>query len=153
MKLEFHFLKNRSIFQRWLLSYFSILVIPLIISNIVFINTENIVQQEVKRANTALLKQMQQTVDARIQEIGTLSFQIGMSPNLIKFLNTQSSQYANDPLSKFSILPNFLLVYLIILGDKFFDGWLRYRQRRRTSLKRIRFQSQPQSEVHWGMAT
>jgi len=63
LKLRSFLPKNRSLFYRWLLSYISILLIPVIISGFVSVFSEKVMRDETNRANAAMLKQVRQTMD------------------------------------------------------------------------------------------
>ena len=74
--------KNKSILKSWLLSYFSILLIPILISSIVYIKSSDIIKQEITETNAILLKQVQQVVDNKLMDIERLSFQISWNSKL-----------------------------------------------------------------------
>lgn len=88
-------LKRKSVFFSWLISYISILLIPMVISSIVYIESSKIVEKEINQANQALLKQTKQAVDADIADIEKLSLQIAFNPRV------QALLYANPPLASY----------------------------------------------------
>ncbi len=66
----------RNLILSWLLSYVLILCIPITISLAFYQNAYSVIKGEIMRANVGLLKQVQQDVDGRLQEIRQLSTQL-----------------------------------------------------------------------------
>lgn len=73
----FHF--RKSVVFIWLISYISILVIPLIISGFIYYAAERIVANQINATNTALLRQLKQLMDSRLEDISRLSHQIALN--------------------------------------------------------------------------
>lgn len=73
---------RQGLFTRWMSSYAFILAIPLVTSMLVYFQSGNIIRNEINRANIALLKQVQQAMDSRLQETERLGMQIAMHPQL-----------------------------------------------------------------------
>ncbi len=71
-----------TVYISWLVSYISILLIPVIISGVVYLMSINIVSSEFTRANTALLTQVQQAIDTRLRNIERLSLEIFWNPKV-----------------------------------------------------------------------
>lgn len=89
-------LQRRSIVFSWLVSYFFILLIPVLISGVIYIKTADIIENEVNRANNILLQQVQQVIDMRIRELDKLSTLIEWNENLQLFLNIKGVMEASD---------------------------------------------------------
>lgn len=82
--------KNRSsVVFSWLASYMSILLIPIIISGIVYSQSVDIVQKQVIGINDAMIRQLQQMVDNQVQNMDKISLQIAVNANLANLLNAQ----------------------------------------------------------------
>jgi len=73
---------SASIFTSWLISYLTILLIPVIISGFVYYNTSNIIKNEITRANTAILRQVVQVIDGGMQEIWNLCLQLAFNDKI-----------------------------------------------------------------------
>lgn len=80
-KLRQVFLKG-SILKVWIGSNIFILIIPLIISIIVYLESFHIIQNAVNQYNAVLLNQVQHEIDRRISEIEQLSIQVNLSDNI-----------------------------------------------------------------------
>jgi len=91
MSLKNLFLKRKSIFFSWLLSYISILLIPVIASGIVYIQSNRIIESEINRGNEALLKLIQQDIDNKMKEVEDLSLQVAFNPKIEGILNVKGS--------------------------------------------------------------
>lgn len=74
--------RNKSIMRSWLFSYISILLIPILISSIVYLKSSDIIKQEITETNAILLRQVQQVVDNKLADIERLSFQIAWNSKL-----------------------------------------------------------------------
>lgn len=74
--------KLNSIFFSWLISYGSVLLVPLIISSVVYLESARVFRREVNRVNSAMLKQVQQAVDSRLDEIRSISLQTLANPDV-----------------------------------------------------------------------
>lgn len=59
---------SKSVAYKWIVSYAVIMLIPLIVSAIIYLQTKQIVEYEIERAGHAMLKQMQNTVDSEIDQ-------------------------------------------------------------------------------------
>jgi YesN/AraC family two-component response regulator len=86
-------LKNPGTFFSWLISYFAIIAVCITFSAVVYLQADYIVGDEINRANTTLIKQVQHSIDSRLQDIKTLSYQISTDANL------QSMLYIKEPLT------------------------------------------------------
>lgn len=83
-----HFNRN-SVFFSWVLSYISILLIPLVISSIVYVQSTHIIENEINRANKAILRQTQQAIDGHLQDVQKLALQIAFNPRVQGFMYTR----------------------------------------------------------------
>ncbi|MDF2922275.1 MAG: hypothetical protein K0R57_1189 [Paenibacillaceae bacterium] len=83
--------KRRSVVFSWLVSYLSILLIPIIMSAIVYVQSVRIVQNQVVSINDAMIRQLQQLVDGQVQNLDKISLQIATNSKLAYLINTQAA--------------------------------------------------------------
>ncbi len=80
-------LKEHRVFLRFLLSYLVVLVLPIaIISGAIQGRILAELEQEVRRSNQVLLRQVSQVMDLRIRELALLAGQISLNPRVRDFL-------------------------------------------------------------------
>lgn len=77
----------RSVRVSWIISYSVILLIPVVISVTILMHSRQILANEVSRSNEALLKQVQQVIDAQISDIMRMGTQLSVDGRLITFMN------------------------------------------------------------------
>ncbi|OBZ12682.1 helix-turn-helix domain-containing protein [Bacillus sp. FJAT-26390] len=82
--------RTRSIIITWLISYISVLLVPIIISGIIYAATWHVVASEVNRANESLLNQMEQAIDSNLLDIERLSTEMTLSNRLAGFLDVEA---------------------------------------------------------------
>ncbi|MFD0959685.1 helix-turn-helix domain-containing protein [Paenibacillus chungangensis] len=88
-------MEGRSIFVKWLLSYLLILLIPISVSVVVMTQAEKIVDNEVKRTNSALIEQTRQVADAQLKDWAVLHQLLVLDSKVNGFLG------ATNPLTEF----------------------------------------------------
>lgn len=88
-------------------SYIIVLVIPLAMTAAVYIKSEKVVQEKISDSNFAMLRQIQNTVDARINEIDKLSNQILVNRNTAKIMYTNGILNANKRLAMVDMIKDF----------------------------------------------
>lgn len=81
-----HLRFSKSIAFKWIISYSVIMLIPLIVSAIIYLQTKQIVEYEIERAGNAMLKQMQNTVDSEINQAEKLAMQLSIHNDVNKYL-------------------------------------------------------------------
>jgi AraC-like DNA-binding protein len=81
--------RQRSIAATWLVSYFTVLLIPMLISSAVYVQSARIVEREINLNNESLLLQMQQELDAQLRMVETLGLQIALNERLIGLANVR----------------------------------------------------------------
>ena len=77
---------SKSVAFKWIVSYSVIMLIPLIVSAIIYLQTKQIVEYEIERAGNAMLKQMQNTVDSEINQAEKLAMQLSIHNDVNKFV-------------------------------------------------------------------
>jgi AraC-like DNA-binding protein len=79
--------KNRSVLLSWLISYLSVLLVPILISSVIYVESARIVEREINQANVNLLQQLQQVLDNQLEDIEKLSIQLAWNTRLIGLMN------------------------------------------------------------------
>ena len=70
MSMIIKYLKEkRRLFFSWLYSYLLIILISLLISSVAYIQSINVIKTEIDESYLAMLKQLRQTVDAKLSDI------------------------------------------------------------------------------------
>jgi len=80
-------IKNKSLFYRWLLSYFSILLIPLIISGVISVLSVRILTRETTIAVDNMLRQTQRQVDGKVRSMQEVARQISLNADTIHVMS------------------------------------------------------------------
>lgn len=80
---------QKSVVFSWLISYLSILLIPLLLSGFVYSQSVRIIQSQVSGINEAMIRQLQQSVDVQAQNLEKISLQIAMNPKMVQFIAGQ----------------------------------------------------------------
>ncbi|CAN7396564.1 helix-turn-helix domain-containing protein [Paenibacillus sp. LjRoot153] len=87
---------KRSVMFTWFTSYISVLLVPIIISGILYAASWHVVESEVNRANTNALKQMELAIDNSLGGIERLSLEISLNKQVNAFINTSLPLSDND---------------------------------------------------------
>lgn len=90
--LNFRYLwqKRKSVMVTWLISYSVILIIPIIISLIIYSQASETLKSEILRANDSMLKKMRYTIDNQIDLMKRLNMEMSWNSQL------QSLMYGNN---------------------------------------------------------
>ncbi|OXM85747.1 helix-turn-helix domain-containing protein [Paenibacillus rigui] len=87
---------THSIVFNWLISYISVLLVPIVVSAFIYTATWHVVESEVNRANESLLRQMEQAIDGNLSGIERLSVEMALSKRLAGFIGTAKPLTDND---------------------------------------------------------
>jgi len=79
--------RSHSIIFAWLLSYVSVMLIPVFFSAIIYVKSIDALEKETYRANESLLMQVQQTVDARMVDLDQLLYEIALNNRVGSLIN------------------------------------------------------------------
>lgn len=116
---------RRSVIFKWLLSYISILIVPLLVSGLVYMGYSRALRSEINDVNAALLRQVKSDVDARLSDTETLSVQIGWNPRLKSLIADRSENYPADAYNLimrdfkvYRMSNSFIENFYILLKDK-----------------------------------
>jgi two-component system, response regulator YesN len=67
---------NRSVLLTWLLSYLAVLLLPVLMSVIVYVQSSKMLADEIHLANDSLLKQLREMMDKQFQTVDRLNFEL-----------------------------------------------------------------------------
>ncbi|MGO4698543.1 helix-turn-helix domain-containing protein [Paenibacillus sp. 2TAB26] len=81
---------KRKVYKFWLYSYLFVLFIPILITLIVLLQSQEMLVKEVRRANDTLLDQVRQLVDNQITDIRRLGTQLSFDPKVMTYLNRET---------------------------------------------------------------
>ncbi|SDE40967.1 Helix-turn-helix domain-containing protein [Paenibacillus sp. UNCCL117] len=100
LRFRFRFLwqKRKSIIFTWLISYSAVLVIPMMMSMIIYSQSSEALKSEIQRANDSLLKQVRYSIDTQIDLMKRLNMEISWNAKL------QSLMYSTKPESEAQFL-------------------------------------------------
>lgn len=85
----------RSIVLTWLFSYLAVLLLPVMISIIVYLESSATLEEEIHEANHSLLKQVREVMDNYFLSMERLNFEITWNLQVQELLN--SNKYASSP--------------------------------------------------------
>jgi len=111
--------KNRSVFLTWMLSYVSVLLVPILISGVIYGATLNVVKAEINRANQSILLQMEQAIDSQFKGIESLSLEVSLNRRIAAFISADTNLSDSDHYDIYQIA-NDLRVYEI--ANDFLEG-------------------------------
>ncbi|WP_028550128.1 helix-turn-helix domain-containing protein [Paenibacillus sp. UNC451MF] len=94
---------SRSVMTTWLISYISVLLVPIIISVIIYIATLRIVENEVNRSNELLLTQIEQAIDSKLKSLEQLTLEIAYNKKVTSFINVSAPLTDEDHFQLFGI--------------------------------------------------
>lgn len=101
----------------WLISYVSVLLVPILISGIIYTATWHVIESEVNRANESVLKQIEQAIDSNLAGIERLSVEMALSKRLAGFMTVtkplKDEQYYDvveivDDLRKYKVANDYI---------------------------------------------
>ncbi|GGG86062.1 helix-turn-helix domain-containing protein [Paenibacillus radicis (ex Gao et al. 2016)] len=80
--------KRKSIVFTWLISYSAVLIVPIIISLIIYSQSSMALKSEIHRANDSLLKQVRYTIDNQIDLMKRLNMELTWNSKLQSLINS-----------------------------------------------------------------
>lgn len=119
-------IKERSVFFSWLISYFIILFVPILISITIYNESEKIIHNEINRANAAILRQVQQSIDSGMADVERIAmditlndrFRAVMYPKYIdSFYRYQLLEIISKELKSYNIANDFIELFYIYLKN------------------------------------
>ncbi|MEK3660124.1 AraC family transcriptional regulator [Paenibacillus sp. FSL F4-0236] len=103
----------------WMLSYVSVLLVPILISGVIYGATLNVVKAEINRANQSILLQMEQAIDSQFKGIENLSLEVSLNRRIAAFISADTNLSDSDHYDVYQIA-NDLRVYEI--ANDFLEG-------------------------------
>ncbi|WP_282937210.1 helix-turn-helix domain-containing protein [Paenibacillus sp. RC67] len=88
--------RRRSVVLTWLLSYMAVLLLPVLISIIVYQSSSKTLESEIHQANDALLKQVREIMDNQFQSMERLSFEMTWNVKVQDLLYSNKYRFPND---------------------------------------------------------
>ncbi|MFB5674097.1 AraC family transcriptional regulator [Paenibacillus terreus] len=83
---------SRSVAFKWIVSYAVIMLIPLFVSAIIYMQTKDIVEYEIQRAGSAMLKQVQYMMDSEVNQAEKLASQLSIYNEVNRYLNLSANE-------------------------------------------------------------
>lgn len=119
--MEITFLKKlwtnrRSVYHSMIISYLSILLIPVLISMIIYNNAADIVEDEINHNNELMLSQLQHSFDSRLLDVERVVKEIAFNPEVNGIIN---SQVSIDATYRYKIVGLFEECKIYKLGNEF----------------------------------
>lgn len=84
--------QRESVFLKLLLSFFVVLLLPIVVGTVIYIGMEKGMVENAKRFNLALLEQVRESVDHQMTELNQMTSQVAFNPKLINELNAGSDE-------------------------------------------------------------
>lgn len=88
-------INSKSVLLTWLLSYVVVLLFPVMMSVIVYVQSGRMLENEIHEANDSLLQQFREAMDSQFENMKRLSFELSWNVKVRQLL--YSNKYLNDP--------------------------------------------------------
>lgn len=123
LNMRYLWQKRKSVVVTWLISYSAVLIIPIIISLIIYSQASHALTSEIHRANDSLLKQMRYTIDNQVDLMKRLNMEITWNTQLQSLMYTGGSA-KEAPFTAYQLAKEFRL-YKTSYGsiDEFYVYW------------------------------
>lgn len=79
--------RKRTFLVSFLLPYLFILCLPVLIGWVIYFNSLGLITGEIKRADDAILRQVQQSIDSRLRDVEQLTAGIGIDSRVVSLMN------------------------------------------------------------------
>jgi two-component system response regulator YesN len=111
MRSKFH-INRRSVLLTWLLSYLAVLLLPVIMSVIVYIRSSETLENEINLANESMLKQVREVMDNQFESMERLNFELTWNVRIKQLLESDKYRiYPNEYLYDLHQITQDLLLY------------------------------------------
>lgn len=97
-------MKKNTIMKGWLLSYVTILLIPIIVGVLTYVEATKVLSNEINRSNQSLLTQIQSGVDSRLAELDKFSVDLAINKKLETLVNAKSPLSDNERYTMFELM-------------------------------------------------
>jgi two-component system, response regulator YesN len=81
---------GKSVLRSWLVSYAILALMPVVVSAVVYVQTLDVVQGEINRANSEVLKQVVMAIDNRLQDVRSLAVSVAFNQTLNILIHDES---------------------------------------------------------------
>jgi AraC-like DNA-binding protein len=82
-------IRKKSTLIYWVLSYLTIVFISITISTVVYLQSYNIITSEINRANEAILRQVRQNLDSRMNDIEKICVEFSLNDKITGLINSR----------------------------------------------------------------
>jgi two-component system response regulator YesN len=107
-------INRRSVLLTWLLSYLAVLLLPVVMSVIVYTQSSKALENEINQANQSLLKQVREVMDNQFAAMERLNFELTWNVRMQQLLYSDKYQlYPNEFLYDLHQITQDLLLYRI----------------------------------------
>jgi AraC-like DNA-binding protein len=120
-------IKKKSIIISWLISYVSILLIPIIISGLMYSETRKTVEDQINSSNKFALKRIQQHIDGLLGDIDRVSTEICFSTSIREVLDNMDTDEESFRYGLFKIRQQIKLYALV--NSKFDDIFIYFKDK------------------------
>jgi two-component system response regulator YesN len=105
-------INRRSVLLTWLLSYLAVLLLPVVMSVIVYTQSSKALENEINQANQSLLKQVREVMDNQFASMEQLNFELTWNVRIQQLLYSDKYQlYPNEFLYDLHQITQDLLLY------------------------------------------
>lgn len=91
MNFKYLWEKRKSIIVTWLVSYSAVLVVPMVVSLLVYMQSSQALKSEIHRANDSMLRQVRYTIDTQIDLMKRLNMEITWNTKLQDLMYSSKS--------------------------------------------------------------
>ncbi|MDF2926723.1 MAG: hypothetical protein K0R57_5637 [Paenibacillaceae bacterium] len=99
--------KMSEVRSRWLKSYAIVLLIPIVMMSATYFQSRQVIREEIDKANSALLLQLQQELDNYIDFVGRLTEVVSLNDNVAALIRNQGELGIPERLSMVKALADF----------------------------------------------
>ncbi|HZG84013.1 helix-turn-helix domain-containing protein [Paenibacillus sp.] len=78
---------SRSVLLTWAISYAAVLLLPTVLSAVVYIQSSKMLVDEIHAANDSLLKQLREMIDKQIEAVDRLNFELSWNPKVRELID------------------------------------------------------------------
>ncbi|WP_168120071.1 helix-turn-helix domain-containing protein [Paenibacillus sp. HB172176] len=99
--------RNKSVALKWFISYLIVLVIPILFALYLYHDSEKIVRGQMNESSVMILKEMKDTFDNQLNEMGKIATQIAFNPKVQMMVSKQASLTPREEYMLVELLDDF----------------------------------------------
>jgi AraC-like DNA-binding protein len=99
--------RSNSILFSWIRSYALVLFIPIVMMGIIYVQTQRVIEEEINRANSSLLEQVREEIDAQLEHVQRLREVISFNTRVRSLLYAQPKLSPDDRLTIVKTIDDF----------------------------------------------